>query len=158
MKQCSRIFCLCMLDTWGKATGCGPSRKPCVCARELDVPFNIHPPPPGDDQPDGPIMGTTLQPEIQDGHGTFIPGIDHATRPFMVTFTTVIILLHLSPHTGFVSLYLSPAPYFCFPYPLSCPTGPRLLLCFHDRHAHQRSHPEIAMSGRACDPTTASHA
>ena len=83
-------------------------------------------------------MVTTLQPEIHDGHGTFIRGSDHATRPFMVTFTTVIILLHLSPHTGFVSLYLSPAPYFCFPYPLSCPTGPRLLLCFHDRHAHQQ--------------------
>jgi hypothetical protein len=49
----------------------------------------LPPPPPSDDQPDGPVMGTTLQPEIQDGHGTFIPGIDHATGPFMVTFTTI---------------------------------------------------------------------
>ena len=60
----------------------------CLCQRARCA-FQHTSPPPGDDQPDGPIMGTTLQPEIQDGHGTFIPGIDHATRPFMVTFTTI---------------------------------------------------------------------
>ena len=84
------------------------------------MPFNIHPPPPGDDQPDGPIMGTTLQPEIQDGHGTSAPGSDHATRPFLVTFTTVMSLLHLSPHTVFF-LVSEPGPVFLLSLPFDMP-------------------------------------
>ena len=71
-----------------------------LCQRARCAFQHAPPPPPDDDQPDGSIMVTTLQPEIQDGHGTFIACIDHATRPFMVTFTTDMILLHLSPRTG----------------------------------------------------------
>ena len=86
-------------------------------------------PPPGDDQPDGPVMVTTLQPEIHDGHGTFIRGSDHATRLFMVTFTTAMSLLHLSPHTGFV-IVPEPGPVFLFPLPFVMPNRATIAAVF----------------------------
>ena len=86
-------------------------------------------PPPDDDQPHGPIMGTTLQPEIQEGHGTFAPGSDHATRPFMVTFTTVMSLLHLSPHTV-VFLVSEPGPVFLLSLPFVMPNRATIAAVF----------------------------
>ena len=65
-------------------------------------------------------MVTTLPPEIQNGHGAFTPGSDHATRPFMVTFTTVMSLLHLSPHTVFF-LVSEPGPVFLLSLPFVMP-------------------------------------